>query len=123
MKINKMGLAWVTVASAENSKKFYTETLGLNLTCDAQEHGWMELAGEEKSFSLGVGQDNDQNPIKVGGNAVITLSVDDIVAAKAELEGKGITFIGDIQEIPGHVKLALFQDPDGNHLQLVQNLD
>ena len=55
-------------------------------------------------------------------NAVLAMTVDDIVAAKKELEGKKVSFIGDIIEVPGYVKMATFADPDGNIFQLVQEL-
>ena len=38
----------------------------------------------------------------------------DIEAARAALEGKGVRFEGDIIEMPGLVKLTTFKDPDGN---------
>ena len=55
-------------------------------------------------------------------NAVLAMTVDDIVAAKKELEGKKVSCIGDIIEVPGYVKMATFADPDGNIFQLVQEL-
>jgi predicted enzyme related to lactoylglutathione lyase len=50
------------------------------------------------------------------------MTVDNIVATKKELEAKGVTFIDEIMEIAGHVKMVTFTDPDGNKFQLVEEL-
>jgi catechol 2,3-dioxygenase-like lactoylglutathione lyase family enzyme len=45
----------------------------------------------------------------------ITLRVDDVAAARAELESKGVVFDGDIID-SGVCHQAYFRDPDGNAL-------
>lgn len=50
-------------------------------------------------------------------NAHIALHVDDIEAARKELEEKGVTFLGETIENPVCF-MALFTDPDGNDLML-----
>lgn len=47
----------------------------------------------------------------------IALRVDDVAAARAELESRGVTFLGDTID-SGVCHQALFQDPDGNVLDL-----
>ena len=53
---------------------------------------------------------------------ILTFTVDDIEAAKKELEEKGVKFKTDIYEVPGHVKLVDFVDEDNNTYQLAQHL-
>jgi len=53
----------------------------------------------------------------------LTYSVNNIEKACDQLKEKGANLLGKIQEIPGHVKLQLFRDLDGNLGQLVQKLD
>ena len=48
-----------------------------------------------------------------GSATTIVFSVVDIDAARASLEGQGVTSDGPTEEIPGMVKLATFLDPDG----------
>ena len=43
--------------------------------------------------------------------------VDDVAAARAELEAKGVEFTGDILDT-GVCHMAFFMDPDGNDLML-----
>ncbi len=124
MAIKRIDLAWVTVADIKKAEKFFVETLGMKLNNKAEEWGWLEVAGQEGGMALGIGKVQPHSPSyeKPGNNAVVTLTVTDIVASKADLEKRGVTFIGDIIEVPGHVKMATFTDPDNNVFQLVQTL-
>ena len=47
----------------------------------------------------------------------IALHVDDVAAARAALEAKGVEFMGDTFDT-GVCHMALFTDPDGNGLML-----
>jgi predicted enzyme related to lactoylglutathione lyase len=47
----------------------------------------------------------------------IALHVEDVDAARAELESRGISFIGDMID-SGVCHMAIFEDPDGNALML-----
>ena len=125
MNIKRMDMAWITVSDAKQAKAFFCDILGLKLSSEAPEHGWMELVGHEGGATLGVGKAcKDTAPdVKPGQNAVMTMTVDDIVAMKQMLEAKGVKFLGDIIEVPGHVKMALFCDADNNKFQIVQMLD
>lgn len=126
MKIKKFGLAWVITADMTKAKDFFVNKLGLTISQDSSEHGWMELKAEDNNFLLGVGASKEgsdcSGPIKPGHNAVLTMTVENIVTAKAALIAKGIALDGDIVEIPGHVKMLSFKDTDNNHYQLVQDL-
>jgi predicted enzyme related to lactoylglutathione lyase len=50
-------------------------------------------------------------------NGHLALHVDDVPAARAELESKGVEFAGDTFDT-GVCRMALFTDPDGNDLML-----
>ena len=121
MKIKNIGLAWIGSSDLAKSKKFLVEDLGLEISVESPEHNWMELCGADRAFMLGVGKDDGFSPVKPGQNAVVTLTVENIEDAKSELEAKGIK-VDQIVEIPGHVKMAFVQDPDGNYFHLVQML-
>jgi len=51
------------------------------------------------------------------GKNPIALHVDDVEAARAELESRGVSFKGDILD-SGVCHMAFFEDPDGNALML-----
>lgn len=124
MAIQRMDLAWITTSDIKKAEKFFVETLGMKLSNKAEEWGWLEVTGQEGGFTLGIGQARDHSPSyeKPGNNSVVTLSVPDVVKSKADLEAKGVRFLGDIIEVPGHVKMVTFMDPDNNVFQLVQVL-
>lgn len=125
MKIKSISLGWITTKDLAQSKKFFTDVLGLNITSnDAEGWGWLELAPSTgQGMFLGVAQAQENETHKPGDNAVLTFTIEgDIVAAKKELEAKGLEFEGDILEVPGHVKLVSFFDKDHNRFQLVEDL-
>lgn len=120
MKIKEVGLSWVTVSDFARSKKFFSD-LGLEL-CSDSESTWAEFKASS-GVHFGISQENLQSCAgKAGTNAVIKLVVDDVVLMKHHLEARGVKFIGDIKEIPGHVRLAMFVDLDGNKFQLAEYL-
>lgn len=114
-------LTWIVVKDIETAIKFYTEVVGLKLLQYTPEYGWAELAGPSGA-SLGLAQENPQEPIRAGANAVATITVDNIITARDRFKTQGVRLLGDILEIPGHVKLQTFVDADGNTMQLVEKL-
>lgn len=122
MKIKSFGLAWVMTADINKAKDFFVNKLGLTISQDSTDMGWIELKAEQGNFLLGVGADSGDSSVNPGKNAILTMNVDDIVAAKTELEKRGVKTEGSIVEIPGHVKMLFFKDTDGNYYQLVQDL-
>ena len=125
MEIKDICFSWLMVKDFKKAKDFYVDTLGLTISEFNENFNWMELGTQEKPKLMGVGQDTENSPsfIKAGQNAVIAITVANIETAKRHMEEKGVFFEGDILEIPGQVKMALFLDPDGNKLQLVEDLN
>jgi predicted enzyme related to lactoylglutathione lyase len=116
-------LAWIVVKDIKEAVKFYTETVGLKLLKLDEEFGWAELQGPNGGAMLGIAQENDKDPIKAGNNACLTFTVKDLEKSRDSFLKKGAKFLGEIMEIPGHVKLLTGVDADGNHFQLAQMLE
>lgn len=123
MAIKSMELAWVVVSDFAKAKKFFTESIGLSVSSSNDKFGWAELSGKDGGAILGIATDNKHSPIRPGQNAIVTLTVDDIQKAKAQLMKKGVKMLGEIIEVPGAVKMQLFEDLDGNKFQLVEDLE
>ena len=108
------GVDFVAVPSTdwERSRAFYVDTLGLR----PDEHAQAEFWVGETCFGI-------WEPARVGmefspqRNGHIALSVDDVAAARSELEAKGIEFFGDILD-SGVCHMAFFKDSEGNQLML-----
>jgi catechol 2,3-dioxygenase-like lactoylglutathione lyase family enzyme len=108
------GLDFVGIPSrdAERSRTFYVDTLGLRPDDKARFECW---AGQT---CFGIWEPERMGmPFAPQKNAHPALHVDDVAAARAELEAKGVEFNGDILDT-GVCHMAFFSDPDGNDLML-----
>jgi predicted enzyme related to lactoylglutathione lyase len=125
MKIKSIDLAWIVVKDLKQAVKFYTEKVGLKLLVLEESFGWAELQGEDGGMKLGIAQEHPSanEGIVPGNNAVVTLTVDSIETSISEMKENGSKLIGEILEVPGHVKLQMVQDEDGNHFQLVECIE
>ena len=110
--ISKLDFVAIPSQDAERSRGFYADTLGLRPDERAQYELW---AGET---CLGIWE-----PERLGmqfapqKNGHLALHVDDVAGARAELEGKGVSFMGETLDT-GVCQMAFFNDPDGNDLML-----
>ena len=95
--------------------------MGLECTSDVPEYKWAEFSAGGGAY-IGMGEVSEESSLEAGSNAVICITVEDVVAAKAELEAQRVPVIGEIQEVPGKVKMILVQDPSGNFYNIVQKL-
>ena len=108
------GIDFVAVPSrdSERSRRFYVETLGLR----PDEHAQFEFWAGDTCFGI-------WEPEKFGmefapqKNGHAALHVDDVEAAREELEAKGVQFYGEVLDT-GVCHMAFFTDPDGNDLML-----
>ncbi len=113
-------LSWYTVKNLERAKKFYGEVLGLKKTFEMQ--GWAEFSHAEGAAGIGLAENPQANGSSVIGGATVVLGVQDLDRVQEELSARGVKFEEKIEEIPGVVRIATFQDPFGNRLQLAQSL-
>jgi catechol 2,3-dioxygenase-like lactoylglutathione lyase family enzyme len=120
MKPLGIQMVWVVVKDFNQSKEFFTTTLGMTLIADSPEYNWAEFSTPEGTH-LGMAGYDEQCPIKPGDNGVICITVEDVVATKQELESKDVR-CWDIHEVPGHVKMFLIQDASENYYHIVQKL-
>jgi predicted enzyme related to lactoylglutathione lyase len=124
MSVKRIDLSWITVSDFAQAKHFFVDILGFKIEVSAEEYSWMELVAPEGGMRLGVaGVQERDNYVKPGTNAIVTMVVDDLEKSVKTFTAQGVTFHGDIIEIPGHVKMIYFTDPDNNKFQLVEVLD
>lgn len=120
MKIKEIGLIWIVVKDIKSAVKYYTDVVGLKLMELNEEFGWAELEGHEGGTRLGIAQENREEKVLAGQNAVITFTVDNLEKSKEAMVGKGAKCEGDVIEVPGHVKMQTMLDRDGNHFQICE---
>jgi catechol 2,3-dioxygenase-like lactoylglutathione lyase family enzyme len=110
--ISKVDTVGIPSQDAERARRFYLETLELR----PDEHARYEFWAGDTCFSI-------WEPARFGGefrpqpNGIVLLRVDDVEAARAELEAKGVEFEGETFD-SGVCHMATFLDPDGNRLLL-----
>lgn len=109
--ITKVDFVAVPATDADRLRGFYVDTLGLRPDAQSQYEFWV---GETFSAS---GSRRRWNALLAQKNAHIALHVDDIEAARSDLEARGVEFLGETFDT-GVCKMALFIDPDGNDLML-----
>lgn len=107
------------VTSLDASIDWYGKVLGFTLLYRADEIGWCEMTTHMTGVNVGLSENQE---VKQGGGATNVWSVSDIEAAKAHLDAHGVRQDGEIQTIPGLVRLLTFFDPDGNAMMLAQSL-
>jgi catechol 2,3-dioxygenase-like lactoylglutathione lyase family enzyme len=106
--VTKVDFVGIPSQDAVRSRAFYVETLGLRRDSAAEFEVW---AGDT---CFGIWE-----PEKMGRsfepvtNPQIAFHVDDVVAARKELEAAGVRFFEDTIDT-GVCRMAFFTDPDGN---------
>jgi catechol 2,3-dioxygenase-like lactoylglutathione lyase family enzyme len=99
----------------DKSVEFYRDVLGLQ-----ESKQWGEMPGKEfetGNLTIAVMQSDGFGLEFAPHTHPIALQVDDVHAARKELEGKGVEFAQDTVD-SGVCHMAYFADPDGNGLML-----
>jgi catechol 2,3-dioxygenase-like lactoylglutathione lyase family enzyme len=109
------GVDFITVPTKDfaAAEEFYGSVLGLE-----RSKQWGSMPAREfetGSLTIAVMQ-SDAFGLEFSPHThPIALHVDDVAAARSDLEGKGVEFQGDILD-SGVCHMAYFTDPDGNAL-------
>jgi catechol 2,3-dioxygenase-like lactoylglutathione lyase family enzyme len=115
------GVDFVSVPTTdlEAARRFYGDVLGLEASKLWQRPGAEPVGAEFETGTVTIALIAcEPLGIPFQPNKVpIALQVDDVAAARAELEKRGVSFQGDIID-SGVCHQVLFEDPDGNALDL-----
>ncbi|MEA2346572.1 MAG: hypothetical protein QOG62_359 [Thermoleophilaceae bacterium] len=115
MNVTGVDFTIVPTQDFEAAERFYGEVLGLEAGKQ-----WGDLPARE--FETGTLTIAVVQPDAIGQEfhphrLPLALHVDDVEAARAELEAKGVEFAQDTID-SGVCHMAVFSDPDGNALML-----
>jgi catechol 2,3-dioxygenase-like lactoylglutathione lyase family enzyme len=105
---------WYRVSDLDQAISFYTRRLGFEEAYVDQEDRWARLVRGDVEVSLAEGKPAEDEP-------VLTLDVPDLRAEADRLRAEGVE-VGVVLEIPGTIRLLDVFDPDGNRLQLSQDI-
>jgi predicted enzyme related to lactoylglutathione lyase len=111
------GVDFITVPTRdfEKASEFYGTVLGLE-----RSKGWGDMPAAEYetgTLTIAVMQSDAFRMEFQPHTHPIALHVDDVAAARAELEAQGVEFAADTMD-SGVCHMAHFKDPDGNSLML-----
>ena len=109
-----MTLVWYQVRDLAAARAFYKDKLGFTETFVDDDGTWVKLERNGMEIGLAEGE-----PAEDGG--VAHVDVEDVKAAAEELREAGVE-VGVVFELHGEIRLLDVFDPDGNRLQLAQEL-
>ena len=113
------GVDFVSVPTSDldAAMAFYGDVLGLERSSVWQRPGQEAVGAEFETGTVTVALiPSERLGITFQPNLVpLALQVEDVAAARAELESRGVTFFADTID-SGVCHMAIFSDPDGNTL-------
>jgi predicted enzyme related to lactoylglutathione lyase len=122
--LKKVFYTSVLVSDQDKALHFYTNVLGLeqrveNPTPDGPRFLTVGVKGDDFQLVLWPGTPGRAQPLQAGIPASVTIETDDCRETFEELKSRGVEFVTDVLEFPWGC-VAIFQDPDGNRLQIRQ---
>jgi catechol 2,3-dioxygenase-like lactoylglutathione lyase family enzyme len=105
---------WYYVRDLDAARGFYRETLGFEETAVDFNERWSHLQHGQMEIGLTEGDPQEEG-------AVAHVDVPDLKAEADRLRAKGID-VGIVFELQGEMRLLDVYDPDGNRIQLAQEL-
>ena len=111
---------WYRVTNLEAAQDFYKRTFGFEEVYKDQEDRWARMVRNGLEVALAEGEfegDGERGQEEV----IATLEVADIKAEAERLRDAGVN-VGVVLEIPGTIRLLDVFDPDGNRIQLSEDV-
>lgn len=105
---------WYHVRDLDAGRRFYRETLGFEEVAVDFAARWSQLRRGAMEIGLAEGE-----PGEDGG--VAHVDVDDVKAEAERLRAAGVN-VGIVFELQNEMRLLDVYDPDGNRIQLAQDL-
>jgi predicted enzyme related to lactoylglutathione lyase len=105
---------WYHVRDLDSGRAFYRDTLGFTETYVDVDGRWSKLQRGGMEIALAEGEPQDDG-------AVAHVDVDDVKAEAGRLRDQGVS-VGVVLELHGEMRLLDVFDPDGNRIQLAQDV-
>ena len=107
-------MLWYHVRDLDEGRRFYRETLGFEETTIDLGKRWAQLRHGDMELGLAEGDPRPED-------AVAQVDVNDVKAEAERLRRLGVE-VGIVLELSGQMRLLDVYDPDGNRVQLAQDL-
>jgi catechol 2,3-dioxygenase-like lactoylglutathione lyase family enzyme len=111
---------WYRVTDLEAAQDFYRRTFGFEQVYKDEEDRWARMVRNGLEIALAEGEFEGGGE---GGeeDVIATLEVTDIKSEADRLREAGVN-VGVVLEIPGAIRLLDVFDPDGNRIQLSEDV-
>ncbi|VVB89361.1 Methylmalonyl-CoA epimerase [uncultured archaeon] len=134
--IKRIDHVGIMTTDLQRSVEFYTDVLGFSVSSKIEmaEAGLSAVFVEKDGSKIELMKCRGKNlpkrsegvKLKIGGSSIpindhITFSVDDIEATVTQIKETGIVFHLEPIQLEGGMKLALFKDPNGMLIELVEH--
>ncbi|HET7647755.1 MAG TPA: VOC family protein [Gaiellaceae bacterium] len=106
---------WYLVRDFDRGRDFYKRLLGFDETFVDWDDKWSKLEKGPMRIALAEGE-----PTLSGGVAAV--DVDDVKQTAQRLRDEGVE-VGTVLDLAGQVRLVDVFDPDGNRVQLTQEME
>ena len=104
---------WYFVREFDLGRDFYKRLLGFEETYVDWDDKWSKLEHGTMRIALSEGEPT--------GAGVAMIDVDDALAAADRLRGDGVE-VGTVVDLAGQMRIVDVYDPDGNRIQLAQQM-
>ena len=112
----------VSVADLDTTATWYRDELGFSedYRYAVAETGLQAAFPMSRSQPAGEDEQALERYLGVRGLKHVALAVDDVDAARADLESSGVSFVNDVTDVPnsGGERFCFFPDPDGVLVEL-----
>jgi catechol 2,3-dioxygenase-like lactoylglutathione lyase family enzyme len=119
--VTRVWLASIPVSNFEQAVEFYTQVLGLKLQLESQENKWAEVGPDEPSSKIAIYVPAKDDPRQPGGPSGVALETDSIFEFHRKLVDEEVVFKTKPEKRPWGGLMAVFFDPDGNEIEVVED--
>jgi len=120
-KLERVWIVSIPVSDLERAIDFYSCSLGLEIVLDARGKNWVEFGPAEPLAKIAVYVPEKADRRQPGGDSGVVLSTDSIYELHRKLVDEGVKFRMKPEKRPFGGLMAVFEDPDGNLLTVVED--
>lgn len=104
-------MVWYRVRDLDAARAFYAEVLGLE---EVEADGWIAFRRGRAEIGLTEGEPDADGPVAI-------VDVADVKAEAERLRAAGVE-VGIVLELAGEIRILDVFDPDGNRIQLAEDV-
>lgn len=116
MSAHKFVHVEIASKNTDSMKKFYGNAFGWTFM-DFPDMDYTTFATEEGALGGGFNPISDENP---AGTILLYIHTDDLADSRRRVEAAGGSILMEALEIAGVGTMAIFRDPSGNQLALLE---